>query len=138
MKKRFIAILLCLAMLLSFAACKAKKEEEPLPTGVVENYGGRCYVVKLPEGSQLEDLFQLTGEPKTTMMQELNSAELTQVYTQSTQGGGRVAYTQGSDVILYIPATYTGTVAQAVSKLYYNSENYMSPEEAAQYIDELK
>lgn len=140
MVKRIVSIILCIAIVVCFTACT-----EDDPRGVRSSgSGNQYYVIKLPDGKKVTDYFTLTGPEGTVVGMSTDmssySENLGTIYNRQATEGGWVAYNKDqSGIIIYMPAGFPeNAVAITCAQLAINPNEYMTIEEAKQYIDWLK
>lgn len=135
MKRILATVLLVIALLIT--GCGAKK----LPDGVIKEDSGDWYIVKMPEGADIDHYFTISGA-----IGYMHGTNLGQMDRIESMGGANYARVEecgwviySDDLFLHIPYQITdGEAKMACATLILNEENYMTLEEAKEYIDFLK
>lgn len=135
MKRIVVTMLVVIALLIT--GCGTKK----LPDGVIRDDSGDWYIVKMPASKDVKDYFTLTGEigyvHGTNLGQMDRNESLGGANYARVEEGGWVAYRD--DLFLYIPYDISaGQAKMACATLVLNQDNYMTFEEAKEYIEYLK
>lgn len=134
--RRMIAILTAL-ILLCLSGCMGTEE---LPKGVCTHGDKEYYRIMLPSGRKVDDQFELTGNRYTVMVSAFSGDLVHEgdavVYFKEVVQGGWVAYSENeTGLVLYFPSSFeVGGVQLACTALTRSKENYMSWDQAKNYI----
>ena len=135
MKRIIVTMLVAIALMIT--GCGTTK----LPDGVIRDDSGDWYIVKMPTGVKVDNYFTLSGEigyvHGTNLGQMDRNENLGGANYVRVEEGGWIVYS--GDLFLYIPYQISdGRAKMACATLLLNQENYMTIEEAKEYIEFLK
>ena len=130
---KVVAMVGAILLLLLLSACSTPETVKAEP-GIVEMEGGTCYVF---DSNGLLEVSKNRAEGVMIADDVTGKTDTVAIYYRTLDRGTRLIYMENSSIVMYVPASVTASSLMCCSKLYANHNNYMSYDEAKQYLPDL-
>ncbi len=125
-------------VMLVFLMAGCGKEKRP-PGVCVFGKDHYCYAVQMPEGKRVTDYFSLIGEERKVTVSQMSDFSSGTVYYRKTMGGGWLGYLESeTDKFIYLPEGFPEELVQSACASLLVVSGFLTMEQAAGYIPELR